>query len=432
MKEQTSNHFEHMKDPRNIILGIQHLLAMYAGAVIVPLIVASALKMTIAQTTYLVAADIMMSGLATFLQVYRGRYIGIGLPVVLACTFTAVSPMIHIGQTKGIGVMYGAVFVSGLVVMLLAPIFAKLNRFFPPVVMGSVVTLIGVTLMPVAMNHIAGGQGVKDFGSLKNLAVAFLTFLVILCLYRFSKGFLQSIAILIGLLLGTLASAALGMVDLSPIAEAHWVQLPSPFHLSTFKFDFPSIVTMSIVAIVSIIESTGVYYVLGDITKQAIKEEDLRRGYLSEGLAVMLGALVNTFPYTTYSQNVGLIQMSGVKKRAVMFNMVILMLLAGSIPKIGALATIIPQPVLGGAMLCMFGSVLAYGIKMLGQVNQDDSSNMMIIACSVGIGLGVTAVPGVFAQLPDSLSWITGSGIVLGTITAVVLNLFFHGCRSEK
>lgn len=429
---EKANHLEHMRDPRNMILGIQHLLAMYAGAVIVPLIVSSALKFSVAQTTYLVAADIVMSGLATFLQVYRGRYIGIGLPVVLACTFTAVSPMIHIGQTKGIGVMYGALFASGLVVMALAPIFAKLNRFFPPVVMGSVVTIIGVTLMPVAMDHIAGGQGNKTYGSLSHLGLALLTFLTILVLYRFSRGFLQSIAILIGLLVGTLVSWVWGQVDLSPIASAHWVQFPSPFHLTGFQFDLASIVTMSIVAIVSMIESTGVYYVLGDITNRPIEEEDLRRGYLSEGLAVMLGALVNTFPYTTYSQNVGLIQMSGVKKRAVMFNMVILMILAGSVPKIGALATIIPQPVLGGAMLCMFGSVLAYGIKMLGQVDQDDSSNMMIIACSVGVGLGVTAVPQAFAQLPESLNWITGSGIVLGTITAVVLNLFFHGLAKGK
>nr|WP_025729403.1 nucleobase:cation symporter-2 family protein [Atopobacter phocae] len=421
-----------MKDTRYIILSIQHLLAMYAGAVIVPIIVAGALNMTVAQTTYLVAADIVMSGIATFLQVYRGKYIGIGLPVVLACTFTAVSPMIQIGSEHGLGVMYGAVFCSGLFVFLLAPFLAKLNRFFPPIVTGSVVTIIGVTLMPVALNYVAGGQGSSDYGDLIHLGIAFVTFAIILILYRFTKGFIHSISILIGILVGTVLAGMLGLVDLTPVYEASWVQMPVPFHLARFEFEWTSILTMTIVALVSVIESTGVYYALGDITGKTIGEQDLRRGYVSEGLAVMLGSLMNTFPYTTYSQNVGLIQLSGVKKRAVLFNMVVLMILCGSIPKIGALATIIPPAVLGGAMVCMFGSVLAYGIKMLGQVKEDSPNNIMIVACSVGIGLGVTVVPEAFAQLPASISWLTSSGIVLGTVTAVVLNAFFNGIQDQR
>ena len=400
---------------KTFILSLQHVLAMYAGAVIVPIIVAAGLGLSAEQTTYLVSVDIFMCGVATFLQVYKGKFVGIGLPVVLGCTFTAVAPMIAIGNSAGLATMYGSIFISGLVVVLIAPFFAKVAKLFPPVVTGSVVTIIGITLVPVAMNYIAGGQGSPDFGNPKNIVLACITLAIILVIYKFTTGFIQSIAIL----------------SLAEVSNASWFQHPTPFKFSGFEFRASAILTFVIVGIVSMIESTGVYYALGNICDKKIGEKDLRSGYFAEGLAVMIGSTVNAFPYTTYSQNVGLVQISGVKSKRVMYVMVLILLVFGSIPKIGALATIVPQPVLGGAMISMFGMVLAYGVKMLGNTDFAKQENLMIIACSVGLGLGVTTVPTAFSQLPSFIRMFTDSGIVLGTIVAIVMNLIFNR-RSKR
>ena len=417
---------------KTFILSLQHVLAMYAGAVIVPILVAQGLGLTGEQTTYLVSVDIFMCGIATFLQVYRGKFTGIGLPVVLGCTFTAVAPMITIGKTVGLATMYGSIFISGLVVVLIAPIFAKVAKLFPPVVTGSVVTIIGITLVPVAMKYIAGGEGASDFGNPKYVLLACITLAIILVIYRFTTGFTQSIAILIGIVVGTIIASFMGMVSFDEVIKAGWFQHPTPFKFSGFEFHGSSILTFVIVGIVSMIESTGVYYALGNICDKPIKENDLRRGYLAEGLAVMIGSTFNAFPYTTYSQNVGLVQISGVKSKKVMYVMVLLLLVFGSIPKVGALATIVPQPVLGGAMISMFGMVLAYGVKMLGNTDFGKQENLMIIACSVGLGLGVTTVPSAFAQLPSFIRTFTDSGIVLGTVVAIVMNLIFNRRSKQK
>ena len=202
---------------KTFILSLQHVLAMYAGAVIVPIIVAAGLGLSAEQTTYLVSVDIFMCGVATFLQVYKGKFVGIGLPVVLGCTFTAVAPMIAIGNSAGLATMYGSIFISGLVVVLIAPFFAKVAKLFPPVVTGSVVTIIGITLVPVAMNYIAGGQGSPDFGNPKNIVLACITLAIILVIYKFTTGFIQSIAILLGLVIGTIIASFMGMVSLAEV-----------------------------------------------------------------------------------------------------------------------------------------------------------------------------------------------------------------------
>ncbi|MDL5040838.1 nucleobase:cation symporter-2 family protein [Heyndrickxia coagulans] len=408
------------------VLAIQHVLAMYAGAVIVPIITGSSLGMNSRQLTYLVSIDIFMSGLATLLQIWKNRFFGIGLPIMLGCTFTAVGPMIAIGKQYGVSAVYGAILVSGLFVILISKFFSKLARFFPPVVTGSVVTIIGVTLIPVAMKDMAGGDGSKDFGSLANIALSFGTLLIIVLLQRFAKGFIRSISILIGLALGTVAAALLGKVSFAPVAEASWVHIVQPFYFGAPTFEWSACITMILVALVSLVESSGVYFALSGITKQPLHEDDLARGYRAEGLAVMLGGLFNAFPYTAFSQNVGLIQLSGVKSKNVMALAGTFLLLFGLIPKLGALTTIIPSSVLGGAMIAMFGMVIASGIKMLSKVDFANNENLFIIACSIGIGLGVTVVPDIFKGLPSNIQLLTQSGIVAGSVTAIVLNLFFH------
>lgn len=413
-------------------LGIQHVLAMYAGAVIVPLIVGGALGLTGEQLTYLVSIDIFMCGIATLLQVWRNKFFGIGLPVVLGCTFTAVGPMIAIGGQYGISAIYGSILISGIFVVAISKYFGKLVRFFPPVVTGSVVTIIGITLIPVAMNNMAGGQGSTDFGSLPNIALAFGTLLFIIVLFRFFKGFIRAIAILLGLAAGTIVAYFMGMVNFSAVGEASWFHMPAPFYFGLPTFEVTAILTMILVAMVSLVESTGVYFALGDICDEKLEEKDLSNGYRAEGLAIIFGAVFNAFPYTTYSQNVGLLQLSGVKTKNVIYTAGAFLVLLGLVPKIGALTTIIPTPVLGGAMVAMFGMVVAYGIKMLSKVEFSSQENLLIIACSVGMGLGVTAVPELFAQMPSSIRILTDNGIVAGSMTAIILNLVFNVFKGNK
>lgn len=413
-------------------LGLQHVLAMYAGAILVPLIVGGGIGLNPEQLTYLVAVDILMCGVATLLQVIKNRFFGIGLPVVLGCTFTAVGPMIAIGGEYGISSIYGSILVSGLFVVLISKYFGKLVRFFPPVVTGSVVTIIGITLIPVAINNMGGGQGASDFGSLSNIALSFGTLLFIILMYRFSTGFIRSISILIGLLAGTIIAAVMGKVDFQAVTDASYFHMVQPFYFGMPTFEWSAIITMCLVAMVSLVESTGVYFALSDITEKKLTEKDLSNGYRAEGLAILLGGIFNAFQYTAFSQNVGLIQLTGVKSRKVVGVAGVILILLGFIPKIAAFTTIIPTAVLGGAMIAMFGMVVSQGIKMLSSVIANSPENSMIIACSVGMGLGVTVVPELFSHFPNSVQILTSNGIVAGSVTAITLNILFNMKPKKK
>ncbi|AQQ62322.1 MULTISPECIES: xanthine permease PbuX [Bacillus] len=413
-------------------LGMQHMLAMYAGAIIVPLIVGGGLGLNQKELTYLVSIDLLMCGVATILQALSNRFFGIGLPVVLGCTFTAVGPMIAIGKQYGVSSIYGAIIAAGLFVVIFAKLFGKLVKLFPPVVTGSVVTVIGVTLVPAAINDMAGGVGSKDFGSLENLALAFGVLLFIIIMYRFFDGFIRSISILLGLLFGTIVAAFIGKVSLQAVGEADWFHGIQPFYFGTPTFELTPIITMILVACVGIVEATGVYFALSDICNKKIGEKELTKGYRAEGLAMVLGGIFNAFPYTTYSQNVGLVQLTGVRNRVIIYTCGGMLIALGFIPKIAAITTIIPKSVLGGAMLAMFGMVMAYGIKMLSSVDFGRQENLLIVACSVGIGLGVTVVPTLFSQLPESIRILTDNGIVLGSASAVLLNIVFNMVPQRK
>lgn len=415
-----------LRKSQTFFLGLQHVLAMYAGAVIVPIIVVSSLNLSTMQIAYLIGADLLTSGIATLLQVWRNRFFGIGLPVVLGCTFTAVFPMIAIGKELGLGAIYGAIITSGLIVFIISHWFGKLVRFFPPVVTGSIVTVIGVTLVPVAMNNLAGGLGSSDFGSAMNLSLGFAVLVFILILNRLFKGYIQAISVLLGLVVGTIAAFFLGMVDFTPVAEASWAHIPQPFYFGLPTFHASAILTMTIVAMVSMVESTGVFLALGEICERKLTPKDLAHGYRAEGLASIIGGIFNSFPYTTFSQNVGLVELSKVRKTTVIVVCGIMLVVLGLVPKFAALATIIPTSVLGGAMIAMFGMVCAAGIRMLGKADLTDSNTMLIAACSITLGLGVTVTPNLFAQFPSSVRILLESGIVVGALTAVVLNILFN------
>ncbi|MCY8807086.1 purine permease [Bacillus atrophaeus] len=417
---------------KTLSLGIQHVLAMYAGAIVVPLIVGAALGLSPKELTYLVSIDIFMCGAATLLQVWSNKFFGIGLPVVLGCTFTAVSPIIAVGTEYGVSAVYGSIIASGLLVILISFFFGKLVAFFPPVVTGSVVTIIGITLMPVAMNNIAGGEGSADFGDASNLILGFIVLAVIVLLYRFTKGFLKSISILIGIVFGTGIAFFMGKVHFDNVAQADLFQMVQPFYFGAPSFHVAPIITVFIVAVVSLVESTGVYFALGDLTNRRLTEKDLAKGYRAEGVAVFLGGIFNAFPYTAYSQNVGLVQLTGIKKNAVIVVTGAMLMVLGLFPKVAAFTTIIPSAVLGGAMVAMFGMVIAYGIKMLSRIDFGTQENLLIVACSVGLGLGVTVVPDIFKQLPASITLLTTNGIVAGSFTAILLNIIYNMVPKTK
>ncbi|WP_210403920.1 nucleobase:cation symporter-2 family protein [Lactobacillus xujianguonis] len=410
------------------VLGLQHLLAMYSGTIAVPLLIGTALKFNATHMTYLVSIDIFMCGFATLIQLFRNKYFGIGLPVVLGCAIQAVAPLEMIGQKFTINTMYGAIIAAGIFVFLIAGFFSKIKKLFPPVVTGTLITVIGLTLIPVAVQNMGGGTSTaKDFGDPKNLITAFLTVVIILAIEVLAKGFLKSIAVLIGLVVGSLVAGALGMVSLTPVAQASWFHLPQFFYFGVPEFEWSSCVTMMIIALVSMVESTGVFFAIGDLLKKDITADDLKRGYRAEGIAQIFGGIFNTFPYTTFSQNVGLLQLSGIKTKRPIYWAAGLLMAMGLLPKIGALVTIIPTPVLGGAMLVMFTMIAVQGIKMLIHVDLNDNNNLLIIAISIGLGLGVTVYPQLFQALPQTIQLFLGNGIVVASLSATILNLILKG-----
>ncbi|MDA9471015.1 nucleobase:cation symporter-2 family protein [Enterococcus sp. 5H] len=417
---------------KSAVLGLQHLLAMYAGAVAVPLLIGTGLNFNSEQMTYLISIDIFMCGIATLLQLTVNRFFGIGLPVVLGCAIQAVAPLIMIGNDKGVGAIYGAIIASGIFVVLVSGIFSKIKKLFPPLVTGTVITVIGLTLIPVAVEKMGGGIATDtNFGNTTNLLLAFVTIFLIIVVQVWGRGFIKSIAVLVGLVGGTVLAAILGQVDLAPVGQATWFNFPQPFYFGTPTFDISSILLMIIISIVSMVESTGVYFALGDITGKKIGEEELKKGYCAEGLAVILGGIFNTFPYTGFSQNVGLVQLSGIKTRRPIYYSAFFLIALGLLPKVGAIAQIIPEPVLGGGMLVMFGMVAVQGMRMLSKVDYNNDKNLLIIAISIGFGLGFNMMPTLFQQMPETVRMFTGNGIVMSSLTAIILNLLFNGLKSH-
>ena len=415
--------YKEKKHSQAAILGLQHLLAMYSGSILVPIMIASALGYSSQQLTYLISTDIFMCGVATFLQLQLNKYFGIGLPVVLGVAFQSVAPLIMIGQKHGSGAMFGALITSGVYVLLIAGFCSKIANFFPAIVTGSVITTIGLTLIPVAIGNM-GNNSEKP--TAQSLLLAAVTILIILLVNIFAKGFLKSIAILIGLMVGTIVASCMGLVDFTPVTQAPLMHVPTPFYFGIPKFEFSSIIMMCIIATVSLVESTGVYFALSDISKETLDSTRLRNGYRAEGIAVLLGGIFNTFPYTGFSQNVGLVKLSGIKTRLPIYYAASFLILLGLLPKFGALAQIIPSPVLGGAMLIMFGFVSVQGMQILARVDFEyNEHDFLIAAVSISAGVGLNG-SNLFNSLPTGLQMFFSNGIVMASVIAIALNLILN------
>jgi xanthine permease len=412
---------------RLAVLGFQHVLAMYAGAVAVPLILANAIGLSEGQLVYLINADLFTCGVATLIQTVGFWKIGFRLPIIQGVTFAAVTPMILIGQAGGLTAIYGSVIVAGIVTFLLSPYFSRLLRFFPPVVTGSIITVIGISLLPVAVNWAGGGDpSARDFGSPANIALAFAVLLIILLIYRFFAGFISRIAVLLGLILGTIIATVFGVTDFGGVGEAAAFSITTPFFFGLPTFQFAAILSMILVMLVTMVETTGNAVAVSEIAQRPIREEGLAAGLRADGLSTALGGVLNAFPYTAYAQNVGLVRLTGVRSRWVVAAAGVFLVLLGLFPKLAAVVAAIPLPVLGGAGFALFGTVAATGIRTLARVDFDRNANVIIVAVSLAVGLIPVAAPDFYSPFPPGVQIVLNSGITAGSIAAIALNVAFN------
>ncbi|KKX58003.1 MULTISPECIES: nucleobase:cation symporter-2 family protein [Pseudomonas] len=417
-----------------IFMGWQHVLVMYAGAVAVPLILGAALKLPKDQIAFLINADLFACGIATLIQCVGFANVGIRLPVMMGVTFTAIGPLIAIGTDPQAGLLqvFGSTIAAGIFGFLVAPFIGKLIRFFPPVVTGTEILAVGLSLMVVAASWSAGGYGNPDFGNPLYLTIAASVLVVILFIVRFAKGFISNISILLGMAFGFALAFSAGQINFDDVSAAPWFGLVLPFHFGVPSFSLWPIVAMCIVMLVTFIESTGMFLALGELVEKPVSEKDLVRGFRADGFGTMLGGVFNTFPYTSYAQNIGLISITGVKSRWVCALAGLFLVGLALFPKVAMIIASIPPYVLGGAGLVMFGMVAASGIKVLSRVSFADSKNLYVVAISVSIGMIPVVSPQFFAKLPKDLSPLLESSVLLTAICAVVLNVFFNGFGSEK
>ena len=466
--------------PRLAALGLQHVLVMYAGAVAVPLIVGRALKLSPEQVALLISADLFCCGLVTLIQSLGvGRWIGIRLPVMMGVTFAAVGPMVAMANAQsgpdGARAIFGAIIGAGIVSVLIAPLMSRLLRFFPPVVTGTIIAIIGISLMRVGIGWAMGGppnlaqsvdvpklvamvDGAKaaaaaapagataavklpgpipmvnnaNYGALDHLAVAAFVLVAILLLVRYGRGFVANIAVLLGIIIGCVVAVAMGKMNFDKVAKANWFDVVTPFAFGVPTFDFVMILTMTLVMIVVMIESTGMFLALSDITGKKIGPSELAAGLRTDGIGTLIGGIFNTFPYTSFSQNVGLVGVTGVKSRWVCVAAGIIMIVLGLLPKMSALVEAIPTFVLGGAGLVMFGMVTATGIRILANVDfKTNRNNLYIVAISIGAGMIPLVAPRWTQHMAHSLHPLLESGILLTAIAAVLLNIYFNGGKGD-
>ena len=423
---------EVLKPVPMLVYGLQHVMSMYAGVVAVPFIVGSALGLSFADLSYLLAATLLVSGLATLIQTLGVPWIGAKLPIVQGTSFAAVASMLSVGKAAGGGLdgmraIFGAILVAGLLGFVLSGLFSRLLRFFPPVVTGSVITVIGISLLPVAMNWSAGGVGADDFGEISNIALAAITLAIILAIYRFLPGFFSRIAIIVGLVAGAVVAALMGKLDFSKVSQAQGFAISTPFHFGVPTFQVAAIVSMVIVMLVIMTETTADLLAIGVVVGRPADQKTVGNGLRADCLSTAVsGGLLNGFPVSAFAQNVGLVALTGIRSRFVVAVSGIILLVLGLFPKVGAVVAALPLPVLGGAGLALFGTVAASGIRSLSAVRYDGNSNLVIVALAIAAGLVPIAVPTFYHAFPDWFQTIFDSGISASAVVAVSLNIVFN------
>lgn len=481
MTSTTHSVDEVLPAPRLLALGLQHVLVMYAGAIAVPLIIGRALQLEPKDVAFLISADLFVCGIASILQSMGAtQWFGIKLPVMMGVTFAAVGPMVSMAintpGTEGARMIFGAIIGAGIVTVLIAPFVSRMLRFFPPVVTGTIILVIGVSLMKIGIAWIFGlgvgptapklvdpanaewlktvteaagaaGSAIPAvpkglalapsvpnpaYAPVSNIVLSLVVLAIVVGVARFTKGFVSNIAVLIGIIAGGVIAAGLGMMHFDKVASAAWFAPIMPFHFGMPIFSPVLILTMVLVMIVVMIESTGMFLALGEMTGKEVTRPMLSSGLRMDGLGTVLGGIFNTFPYTSFSQNVGLVGVTGIRSRFVCVAGGAIMVVLGLIPKMGALVEALPTVVLGGAGLVMFGMVAATGIRILSAVDfKTNRNNLFVVGISVGFGMIPVVAPEFHMWLPKAIGPLIDSGILLASIASVVLNLVFNGATGD-
>lgn len=418
---------------KKLILGFQHVLAMCPGSIAVPLIIGSSLNLDAKTIAFLVSANLFTSGIAVLIQVIGlGKTIGSKLPIMLGSSFAPLGPMILIGKEYGLPALFGSIIGAGVLMFIISFFMDKVLKLFPKVVVGTFVTLIGISLAPTAIKDLAGGEFSDSFGAVPNLLLGLAVLATIILIERFGKGMFKALSLIVGILGGTIVAAILGMVDFKPVMEADVFQIVTPFKFGAPEFEIGSILIMTIFCIINMIQCIGVFSVLDEVTGHNTDDKTKIRGLKAQALSQIVTGVFNSVPSTMFNENVGLINLTKVKSKSVITTAGIILILLGIFPKVAAVITIIPKPVLGGATLALFGVITSAGLSMLSSLNFFEDNNFTIIGTSVAVGVGATFAPEIFDKLPGTLNMLCTNGLFMVSITSIILNLVLNQIPKMK
>ncbi|MFB8273913.1 uracil-xanthine permease family protein [Nocardia colli] len=413
---------------RQLTFGIQHVLIMYTGCITVPLVFGAAAGLDRATIGVLISADLLIAGVITLVQSLGvAKLAGARLPIICGATFIGLDPMILIAKEYGLPAVYGSMMIGGVVGVALAYPFARLVRFFPPLVTGTVLTVVGVSLIGVAGGLIIGNNpAAPDFAAPSHIGLAAVVFVIAVGFMCLGRGMVAQLGVLIGLVVGIVIAAPMGLINTGGIGGADWVGLPKPFHFGAPEFPITGVVAMSVVMAVVFAESTASMLAISEITGKPISKGDLARGLVGDGLSGVLGGVFTAFVDTIFNQNVGAVAATRVFSRYVTATSGVILVLLGLLPRFGAIVAAVPQPVVGGVGLVLFATIAIVGIDTLRKADLADRVNATIVATALGVGLLPVMAKDMFVHFPSSAQILLTSGITLGAVTAFTLNLLFN------
>tara|TARA_R110000824_G_scaffold50961_5_gene142332 strand:+ start:115359 stop:116729 length:1371 start_codon:yes stop_codon:yes gene_type:complete len=409
-----------------IPLGLQHIMAMFAGNVTPPIIIAGMIGANPAEQIFLIQVALFVAGVSTLVQTIGIGPIGARLPIVQGTSFGFLPVALPLAKAFGLPAVLGASFVAGLLQIVLGAFLKKIRHWFSPVVTGIVVLLIGITLMPVGLNYAAGGVGADDFASPGNLLLALFVLSVTIAIHQYGRGFIKASSILFGLMAGYVVAIALGKVDFTSLSNAAWFALPKPLEYG-MTFSGTAIIGMTLIMFVVGLETIGnISAITTTGAGRPAKDRELSGGVMADGVATSFAAVFNTLPNTAYAQNVGLITLTGVVSRHVVTIGGLLLIAMGLFPKLGGLVAAMPPAVLGGAGVVMFGMIASAGLKIIKECELDQR-NMLIIAVSLSLGIGLPAVEAISETMPGQLGLLLKSGLVPAALAALLLDAILPG-----
>ena len=419
---------------QNLGYGLQHVLTMYGGIIAPPLIIGTAAGLTEAEVGVLIASCLFVGGLATILQTVGIPFFGSQLPLVQGVSFAGVATMISILEGGGnIRTIFGAVIAASVIGLLITPIFSRIIRFFPPVVAGTVITTIGLTLMPVAAGWTMGGNAkAADHGSVANLGLAAVTLLFVLVFSKIPVAAISRLSILLAMVAGTIVAAISGMADFSSVFSGQYFAVPTPFAFGMPEFQFAAIASMVIVILVTLTETSADIIAVGEIVETKTDAKRIGDGLRADMISSAISPIFNSFTQSAFAQNVGLVAITGVKSRFVVTAGGGILIVLGLLPILGRFVAAIPTPVLGGAGIVLFGTVAASGIRTLSTVKYEGNMNLVIVATAIGFGMFPIVAPSIYDQFPDWFVTIFHSGISSSAIMAILLNLLFNHLKLGK